>query len=870
MKRLIFIVFVIWAVSSGSAAAQNLLVAWTPLENVQWTLELVATDAQPAAQVEGTLVTTSESRNYKLLSYPVPDRQQRLELIKRLQAKDEVLFVERDQPVETQSSIPEYFLDLGLNDFSLAPTDCSLAPIAIIDTGVDSAHPDLNRQSLEFRPDINIIESTTSSQDDDGHGTHIAGLIAGTINEQQKTAGLCDQAVILSIKSLDGRGTGSTTSLVQGIEAALDAGVKIINASLVTGDSPSLRFTIEDANQEGVLVVAAAGNNGRSLDIQPAYPASYTRDLPLVLAIANANSNRKLNLDSNYGLRTVDLAAPGTSLKSTWLNQEYRFLTGTSMATPLVAATLAALATQEPSLPPEALKAIVLNSLEHEEALLGELRYPGILDVRQALTGSLDELARATWFNYQLNELDREISLSGYLLDEVDQVEYQYFDEALTLQSLDANLQAGNLSLDLPGALRRGQLLMQTASGRELQPIPINLAPQPLANLKVAWEGENILLTWEPSKQPEKVEIQRRSSASTNWEVIAEVDPQSGEYLDEQVEIDQLDFRVRTSYIARETATSDLQTYVSEWQELSLDHPERLEGVPLQMPGIAVNQPFQLDLKSLANYWGLWEIEDQASNFVTLTDGLLIIEADQPVAPYRLDLRMERGSEDGDQRIQQYRFQVVESLSETREIIWEGLRVRVTREEGDGQAWWVYPVYATRNGQTYESISILTEDEAALEGIWTFEFFGHSGINLNGFSARQDKALDSWEPVNLDFLGTTSAQWILTSSDTQLWSRPAGEKRQLLINPSVTLRSSSVQVDCYIASSLYGAQSGQVEVLRDFRNKALATHPPGRWLIRQYYRYSPAIAEWMDDKPRLEAVTRWWLDRLVAFWSWFK
>jgi thermitase len=198
--------------------------------------------------------------------------------------------------------------------------------IAILDTGVDLDHPDLANKIIS-----NINFSSSATVDDVyGHGTHVAGIAAAMTNNGIGVAGLGYSSTIMNVKVLDDYGSGTYSGVASGIIWAVDNGAEVINMSL-GGSSPS--STLEDAVNyawnNGVVVVASAGNGASTT---PAYPAYYTN----CIAVGATDANDVLASWSNYG-NWVDVAAPGVSIYSTLKNNSYGYMGGTSMASPYVA-----------------------------------------------------------------------------------------------------------------------------------------------------------------------------------------------------------------------------------------------------------------------------------------------------------------------------------------------------------------------------------------------------------------------------------------------------------------------------------------------------------------------------------------------------
>jgi thermitase len=201
--------------------------------------------------------------------------------------------------------------------------------IAILDTGVDQDHPDLAAKLISNK---NFTTSTTVD-DIHGHGTHVAGIAAAMTNNGIGVAGLGYSSTIMNVKVLGDNGSGYYSWIAGGIAWAADNGAEIINMSLGGSSSSSaLEDAINYAWGKGVVVVAAAGNNGNSM---PFYPAYYTN----CIAVAGTDSLDRLAGWSNYG-DWVDVAAPGVNIVSTYLsatNGGYNVMSGTSMASPHVA-----------------------------------------------------------------------------------------------------------------------------------------------------------------------------------------------------------------------------------------------------------------------------------------------------------------------------------------------------------------------------------------------------------------------------------------------------------------------------------------------------------------------------------------------------
>lgn len=202
--------------------------------------------------------------------------------------------------------------------------------IAILDTGIQESHPDLTGKVVGSK---NFTNSPTLS-DLYGHGTHVAGIAAAATNNGNGVAGTGYNTVLLNGKVLGDNGSGTYAWIASGITWAADQGTQVISMSLGgTAGSQTLQDAVNYAWNKGSVVVAAAGNDGTS---NPLYPAYY----PNAIAIAATDSNDVKASWSNFG-NWVDVAAPGVSIYSTYKDSSYATLSGTSMATPFAAGTAA-------------------------------------------------------------------------------------------------------------------------------------------------------------------------------------------------------------------------------------------------------------------------------------------------------------------------------------------------------------------------------------------------------------------------------------------------------------------------------------------------------------------------------------------------
>ncbi|OCA84214.1 peptidase S8 [Bacillus sp. FJAT-27225] len=254
--------------------------------------------------------------------------------------------------------------------------------IALIDTGVDLDHPDLKNRLVRG---YNVLSDNNDPDDDNGHGTHVAGIIASETNNGEGVAGITWYNKIMPIKAMGKEGYGTTFDIAKGIYWAVDHGAQVINMSLGNYQpSRVLKEAIDYAYRKDVVLVAAAGNDNSR---QPTYPASY----PQVLAVSAVDHEGVRAEFSNYGTY-VDIAAPGVYIPSTYFLNRYAALSGTSMAAPHVAGLAGLIRSENPKLSNREVIRVMQRSAidlgtKGKDAQFGS----GMIDMNKALT-----LARET------------------------------------------------------------------------------------------------------------------------------------------------------------------------------------------------------------------------------------------------------------------------------------------------------------------------------------------------------------------------------------------------------------------------------------------------------------------------------------------
>ncbi|GAE36608.1 S8 family peptidase [Halalkalibacter akibai] len=285
-------------------------------------------DKKAITQASGEVV--HEYQYMPVLHVKLPEK-----AAKALEKNPNIAYVEKDEEVTASQTVP-----WGINHIQ-APTVHSWGNrgngvrVAVLDSGVAS------HEDLRISGGRSFITSEPSYQDYNGHGTHVAGTIAG-LNNSYGVLGVAPNVNLYAVKVLDRNGSGSHSAIAQGIEWSVSNGMHIVNMSLggPTG-STTLQRAADNAYNRGVLLIAAAGNTG-SAGIS--YPARYNS----VMAVGAVDSNNNRASFSTFG-NELEIMAPGVSILSTHLSNQYVSLNGTSMASPHVAGVAALVKAQYPS-----------------------------------------------------------------------------------------------------------------------------------------------------------------------------------------------------------------------------------------------------------------------------------------------------------------------------------------------------------------------------------------------------------------------------------------------------------------------------------------------------------------------------------------
>jgi subtilisin family serine protease len=287
-------------------------------------------------------------------------------------------------------------------------TGSSSIVVGVVDTGVDYNHEDLAANMWRNPGEISgngvdddgngyvddvygmdAYNHDSDPVDDHNHGTHISGTIGAVGGNGLGVIGVNWQVRIMALKFLGASGSGSTSGAIECINYAVTMTSRGVNIRVLSnswgggGYSAALRDAIQTAANSGILFVAAAGNSAANNDVSPHYPSSY--QVSNVIAVASTDRYDQRSSFSSYGLATVDVAAPGSSVLSTTRSNQYASFSGTSMATPHVSGIAALILASDPTMSFQAIKKLILFSSDSVSSLSGLILTGGRANANNAL-----------------------------------------------------------------------------------------------------------------------------------------------------------------------------------------------------------------------------------------------------------------------------------------------------------------------------------------------------------------------------------------------------------------------------------------------------------------------------------------------------
>ncbi|MGX8237186.1 S8 family peptidase [Exiguobacterium undae] len=378
----------------------------TPLQPMKTAASTIQSRSLIVKMKQGGSLKQTWTRGAERLSLPFqsgavverlrfPSKEAATTALKRLQHSSAVAYAEYDLPVHHSGDTFHRYqwsltntgqhngkkgADIRFSAMQKYIKTKTLAPIrvAVIDTGINSTYADFNGR---IRSDLgyDFIRKTKTALDDNGHGSHVAGIIAANGNNAFGISGINPQAQIIPIRVLNARGEGQNSDVIRGILHAVKQGAKVINLSLgLSESSKALEEAIAYAKSKNVLIVAASGNESKSTLNYPARLAS-------VVSVGATTTRDARASFSNYG-KGLDLVAPGVMIPSYINDGEIAYSSGTSMAAPHVTAVASLLFSLKPSLNVKQVEAILKQSATDLGAKGYDLSYGfGRLDAYQAV-----------------------------------------------------------------------------------------------------------------------------------------------------------------------------------------------------------------------------------------------------------------------------------------------------------------------------------------------------------------------------------------------------------------------------------------------------------------------------------------------------
>ncbi len=337
--------------------------------------------------------------------------------LEELQTKPGIEYIEENSHNIAMLEIPNdpfYSMQYGLEAIN-APVGWALkkasasVTIAILDTGIDLDHPDLVGAVVAG---FNILQGNDFTDDDNGHGTQVAGICAAVTDNGQGIAGVSWGAAIMPVKVLDRFGNGSFQNVADGIIWAVDHGAQVLNLSL-GGTTPSLLMedAIKYAVGKGAVVVAAAGNKGVNI---LTYPAQYEP----VIAVGATGSDNQVAGFSNFGPE-LDVVAPGGNIYTLNNQGGYGYMTGTSAATPFTSGLAAILLSVKGNSSINVVKQLCNSALDLGELGMDAHYGCGLIQADKALRLALPIINKKS-DHYKKNISNQTILVLPLVVDEVN------------------------------------------------------------------------------------------------------------------------------------------------------------------------------------------------------------------------------------------------------------------------------------------------------------------------------------------------------------------------------------------------------------------------------------------------------------------
>ncbi|MBT7046836.1 MAG: S8 family serine peptidase [Gammaproteobacteria bacterium] len=897
-RLILFLLFICnsTALIAESSVASAILIRWidqTDPTSIVYLPDGAQLDQSLVIHSGDTLITKVQSQSADSLT----------KLLKSIRALPGVIYAEPDYPVRMNQIPDDSLLDdqwylstvNAFNAWDLG-TDCSDVIIVTVDTGIDLNHPELVNNLWQNPGEIaensfdddgngiiddvhgyNPFKNNGNPDDDNGHGTHVAGVIAAAGNNADGIAGLCWSAQVMAIKFLDHFGGGTVSDAVRGIQYAIDNKPlntpMIINNSWVIGQySQALEDVLKLAEDEGIFVTVAAGNTGADNDEIVVLPTYFRKQFDNIISVANVDQQDNLYVgskgSSNFGLNSVDISAPGTDIYSTFKGDAYKALTGTSMATPVVSGAAALALKQRPEISAEELKAALLASVREVEALKGKLVVPGVLDIQQLIENIYD--TPQIIYRYQGEITDRILSgegirVSGFGLENTLSITLD--NQQLDFEFIDTE----ELVVYLPSDAKDG--LIQTDVSNSLF-LKVSIEPPVDIDLQMSQSGLP-LLSWNNRSNAEFVEIERASGDSA-YQVLTSVSSPQSVFQDTDGGTLTACYRIRSGFNYIDPYSKEAKTKLSDYStSTSIDATSEAVHWSTQTIGSVVKGELfaeQLYARSLGGGFNISTAQPMPVGFDLSSTGYLTGFPDEP-GDYQFDILLTTDNGCPEQKTinltvtEQSEFRYLKSQFDGLYNLKTDRGVLTRLQSRDLFSWEEIPEI-----NHYEVIDLSIELSPVVdenEGLILLT------INNDSFESEEDFNLfvmdrfDEWVELTVaDGVQKTAVGFNWVIEDNELFDHEVDQNKvHLKVAISVKEKALAQSTDdnrCFIASVIYKNEIDRqkLKAFRALRDDFLSRTLLGRMAIDVYYRVSPEIAWWLLHRPNFSKIVKFYMNFL--------
>ncbi len=829
-------------------------------------------------------------------------------LLKSIRALPGVMYAEPDYPVRMNqipddSSLDDQWYLSTVNAFNAwdLGTDCSDVIIVTVDTGVDLDHPELVNQlwmnpgeiaDNDFDDDgngiiddvhgYNAFKNNGNPDDDNGHGTHVSGVIAASANNTDGIAGLCWSAQLMAIKFLDRFGGGSVSDAVRGIQYAIDNKPlntpMIINNSWVIGQySQALEDVLKQAEEQNIFVTAAAGNTGADNDIAVVFPTYFRKQFDNIISVANVDQQNNLYVgskgSSNFGVTNVDIAAPGTDIYSTFKGGAYQSLTGTSMATPVVSGAAALALQQSPDLSSQQLKAAILASASEVEALKGKLIVPGVINIQQLVENIYD--IPHVIYRYQSEIADsilsgESIEILGFGLEST--LDVILGDQSVEFEIIDTK----KIIVYLPPNAK--DALLKTNDSNSLF-LKVAIEPPVDIDLQLS-QSEQPLLSWNNQSNVEFVEIERADGDSAYQNITSISSPQSI-FLDTQADALTACYRLRSGFEYIDPYTREVKTKLSDYSfSTSIYATSEAVHWSTQTIGSVVKGALfseQLYARSLGGDFEINTTQTLPAGFGLTSTGYLTGVPEQ-AGELRFDILLTADNGCPEQK------NVVLTVTEQSDFRYLTSQLKGLYNLQTDQG--VITRLQSRDLFSWEEIPQINNYEVIDLSIDISPAVGGSGsevlltMNNDLFDSEEDFSLyvmdhfDEWVELKVsDGVQKTAVGFNWVIEDNELFDHEV-DRDKVHLKIAINIKQQAIVQNtgdnrCFIASVLYteDIDDKKLKAFRVFRDDVLGRTILGRMATDIYYSVSPEMAWWLLQHPDISKVARLCLNFLYLVLS---